>query len=175
MSAPPGSQSVPLEEIDDERILKEINDALNCRWTFDSQGSHPLATLLERMNKSQGGRWLRKVVNEGSVQKNVRLSSKEKEYLKLLGSKIPESVVGRLKTLLVFAWGSTDATMKRYLGDPIRDPRLYDECEPTLWHAAEVVESFAGPDTLAESRGIEVEVEGDDSNDESLEAVANVG
>jgi hypothetical protein len=172
MSAPPASQHIPLKEIDDEHILKKIDDAVTCQWTFNSQGSHPLVTLLERTNKIQGEGWLRKVVHKGSRKKNSRFSSEEKGYLKLLGSKIPESVVGRLKTLLGFAWGSTATTMKKYLGDPIRDPSLYDECEASCLHAAEVVESLAGSETLAESRGIEVEVEGDDSNDESLEAVA---
>lgn len=80
--------------------------------------------------------------------------------------------MGRLKACLVIAWDSKATTMKKYVGDPIQDPCQYDECEASLCHAAEVVESFAGTETLAESRGIEVEVEGDDSNDESLEAVA---
>jgi hypothetical protein len=120
MAAPPASQHIPLnKEIDDEHILKEIDEALNCQWTFSSQGSHPLAALLERTNKIQGKEWFRNVVCKGPRQKNSRFSSEEKEYLKLLGSKIPESVVGRLKTLLGFAWGSNTTTMKRHLGDPI--------------------------------------------------------
>jgi hypothetical protein len=174
MSAPPASQQhIPLKEIDDEHILKEIDEAVNCQWTFSSQGYHPLATLLERMNVSQGRGWLRNVVCKGQRQKKSGFSSEEKEYLKLLGSKIPESIVGRLKTLLGTAWGSAPATMKKYLGDPLQDPSLYNECQASSWHAAEVVESFAVSETLTESRGIEVEVEGNDSNDESsLEAVA---
>jgi hypothetical protein len=105
-------------------------------------------------------------------QEKSRFSSEEKEYLKLLGCKIPESVVGRLKTLLGLTWDSTTTTIKKHLGDPIRDPCLYDECEASSWPAPEVVESFAGSETVAESRGIAVETEGDDSNDKSLEAVA---
>jgi hypothetical protein len=174
MSAPPASQHIPLKEIDNEHILKEIDEAVSCLWTFSSQGSHPLATLLERTNNIKGKGWLRNVVCKGPPrQKNSRFSGEEKEYLKLLGSKIPESVVGRLKTLLGFAWDSNTTTMKKYLGDPIRDPCLYDACEASSWHAAKVVESFAGSaETVVESRGIEVETEGDDSNDRWLEAAA---
>jgi hypothetical protein len=168
MSAPLASQHIPLKEIDDEHILKEIDEAINWQWTFNSQGCHPLAALLERMNKSQGKGWLRNLVCKGQRQKkNSAFSSEEKEYLKQLGSKIPESVVGQLRTLLGTAWGSTYPATKKYLGDPIPDPSAYNEF-------AGVVKSFAVSETLAESRGIEVEVEGDDSNNESLEAVATI-
>jgi hypothetical protein len=147
MSAPPASQHIPLEEMDDEHILKEIDEAVKCQLTFSSEGSHPLVTLLEGTNAIQSKGWLRKVVYKGP--KNSRISSEEKEYLKLLGSRIPESVVGQLKTLLALTWGSKTTTMKKYLGDPIQDPSRYGVCEASSWHAAKVVES------------IEVEVEGD--------------
>jgi hypothetical protein len=47
------SQHIPLKEIDDENILREIDEAVKCPWTLNSRGSHPLVAPLERTNQSQ--------------------------------------------------------------------------------------------------------------------------
>jgi hypothetical protein len=127
-----------------QHILNEIDKATKCPWTLNSRGSHSLVALLERTNQSQCKGWLRNLVCKGPPHK--RFSSEERESLSRLGPKIPESVVGQVRTLLGFAWGSKPVTLKKFLGNPI---------------ATEGVESFAVSKTLAESRGIEVEVEGE--------------
>jgi hypothetical protein len=123
MPAPPAPHVIPLKEINDEHsILKENDLADACQWTWNSQGSHPLVSLLEDEKKKQDKGWL---VCKGPPQQKI--SAEEKGYLQKLGSEIPESVEGKLKTLLMFAWGSSSTTIKTYLGIPLPDPGLNDE------------------------------------------------